>query len=70
MAKMKNPGKRATSAKGTKRATRRKRGSSAEVDESVDLSADDDLPPDDEEDGADLALDTESLAAEVERTEA
>ena len=70
MAKMKNPGKRATSAKGTKRTTRRKRGSSAEVDESVDLSADDDLPPDDEEDGADLALDTESLAAEVERTEA
>ena len=70
MAKMKDPGKRATSAKGTKRTTRRKRGSSAEVDESVDLSADDDLPPDDEEDGADLALDTESLAAEVERTEA
>ena len=70
MAKMKNPGKRATSAKGMKRTTRRKRGSSAEVDESVDLSADDDLPPDDEEDGADLALDTESLAAEVERTEA
>ena len=70
MAKMKNPGKRAASAKGTKRTTRGKRGSSAEVDESVDLSADDDLPPDDEEDGADLALDTESLAAEVERTEA
>ena len=73
MAKMKKPGKKATkrSAKGTA-----KRGAaeaetlakpSEVLEEPID---DDDLPPDDEEAEDAALMDDESLAAEVERTEA
>ena len=69
MARMKKPGRKPSPEKAAKK--KAARGSSGDdLDEVLGVSDDDDLPPDEEEDVSDEALDTEELAAEVERTEA
>ncbi len=69
MARLKKPGRPKSAATEASRKAS-KRGS--RLDDILDVPADDDLPPDedDEEVDADEALDTDLLAAEVERTEA
>ncbi len=69
MARMKKPGRKPSPEKAAKK--KAARGSSGDdLDEVLGVSDDDDLPPDEEEDVSDETLDTEELAAEVERTEA
>ena len=71
MARMKKPGRKPSPEKAAKRKKAARGSSGDDLDEVIGVSDDDDLPPDeDDEDVSDEALDTEELAAEVERTEA
>ena len=71
MARMKKPGRKPSPEKAAKRKKAARGSSGDDLDEVIGVSDDDDLPPDeDDEDVSDEVLDTEELAAEVERTEA